>query len=68
MSKYPNKECVQEEAKVENQEALLRYDDHSLATNARRGRGKPHLKKETHKESHPPKKFWKYQKGNYKKK
>ena len=59
-------ECVQEEARVENREALLRYDDQALVSHARRGRGKPHFKKETHKESHPPKKFQKNRKGSYK--
>ena len=29
-------ECVQEEARVANREALLRDDDHPLATHARR--------------------------------
>ena len=61
-------ECVQEEDRLANQEALLRDDDHALAGNTRRRRGKPNLKKETHKESHPPKKFQKNQKGDYKQK
>ena len=61
-------ECVQEEARVANPEALPRDDDHALATHATRRRGKPHFKKETHKESHPPKKFQKNQNGNYKQK
>ena len=37
------KECVQEEARVANREALLRGDDHALAAHARRRRGKPHF-------------------------
>ena len=61
-------ECVQEEARVANQEALLRDDDQALVAHARRRRGKPHFKKETRKESHPPKKFQKNQKGDYKQK
>ena len=60
--------CVQEEARVANREALLRDDDHALATNARRRNGKHHFKKETHNESHPPKKFQKNNKGDYKQK
>ena len=52
-------ECVQEEARVANQEALLRYDDHALATHTIRRKGKHHFKKETHKGSYPPKKFQK---------
>ena len=50
-------EYVQEESRVANREALLRDDDHALVSHARRRRGKPHFKKETHKESHPPKNF-----------
>ena len=45
---------------------LLRDYEHALAAHARRIRGKPHFKKETHKESHPPKNLQKYQKGNFK--
>ena len=32
-------ECVQEEARVANQEALLRDDDHALATHTKRIKG-----------------------------
>ena len=58
----------EETTRLANQEALLRDDDHALAAHARRRRGKPHFKKETHKQSHPPKKFQKNQKGYYKQK
>ena len=61
-------ECVQEEARVANREALLRDDDHALATHTRRRKGKHHFKKETHKGSYPPKKFQKNKKGDYKQK
>ena len=50
-------ECVQEESRVRNQEALLRDDDQAIVSHARRRTGKPHFNKETNKESHPPKKF-----------
>ena len=50
-------ECVQEEAIVVNREALLRDDDHALATYTIRRKGKHHFKKETHKGSYPHKKF-----------
>jgi hypothetical protein len=50
-------ECIQEETKVANQEALLaRDDDQALATHTKGGRKKSYVKKETHKESHPKKK------------
>ena len=52
-------ECVQEEARVANQETKLRDDDHALATYTRRIKGKYHFKKDTHKDSYLPKKFQK---------
>ena len=48
---------IQEEARVANIEALLKEDDQALATNTKRGRIQYNLKKESHKESQPPKKF-----------
>jgi hypothetical protein len=59
-------ECVQEEARVANREAvLLRDEDQALAAHAKGGKGKSHFQKETHfhKESHSPKRFQKYHKG-----
>jgi hypothetical protein len=51
-------ECVQEEERVANQEALLsRDEDQALATHTKGGRKKSYFQKETHKESHPQKKF-----------
>ena len=53
-------ECVQEEARVANREAiLLRDEDQALVAHAKGGKIRSHLKKETHphKESHPPNKF-----------
>jgi hypothetical protein len=51
-------ECIQEETRVANREALLaRDDDQALATHTKRGRKKPYFQKETHKEPQPPNKF-----------
>ena len=57
-------ECVQDEARVANWEALFRDDDHSLDTYTRRRKVKHHFQNETHKGSHPPKKFQKNKKGD----
>jgi hypothetical protein len=62
-------ECVQEEARVANQEVvLLKYEDQALASHAKGGKKKSHFQKETHfhKESLPPKRFWKHHKGQRK--
>ena len=72
-------ECIQEEVRVANQEAILsRDEDQALATDTKGGRKRFHFQKETyqhkeshspkrfnnsHKESHPPRKFQKFQKG-----
>ena len=61
-------ESVQEEARVANREAILRDNDHALATHTRRRKGENNFKKETHKGSYPPKNFQKNKKGDYKKK
>jgi hypothetical protein len=51
-------ECIQEETRVANREALLaKDDDQPLATHTKRGRKKPYFQKETHKEPQPPNKF-----------
>jgi hypothetical protein len=51
-------ECIQEETRVANLEALLaRDDDQALATHTKRGRKKPYFQKETHKEPQSPSKF-----------
>jgi hypothetical protein len=62
-------ECVQEEARVANQEVLLlRDEDQSLVAHAKDGKRKFHFQKETHfhKEPHSPKRFQKYHKGQRK--
>jgi hypothetical protein len=77
-------ECVQEEARVTNQEAvLLRDEDQALVVDAKGGNKRSHFQKETHlhkeyhapkrfthfhKESHPPRRFQKYHKGQRKEK
>ena len=70
-------EFVQEEARVANREAvLLKDDDQALVAHAKGGKRRSHFKKETHphkeshslnkfihKESHPPRRLQKFQKG-----
>jgi hypothetical protein len=70
-------ECVQEEARVANREAVLsRDEDQALAAHTKGGRKRSHFQKETHqhkeshfpnkfihKESYPPRRFQKFQKG-----
>jgi hypothetical protein len=59
-------EHVQEEARVANREAiLLRYKYQSQYTHAKGGKRRYHFNKETHlhKESYPPRRFHKFQKG-----
>ena len=58
-------ECVQEEARVANREALLRDDEYALDTHTKRRKGKHHFKKETHKGYYPPNKFQNNKKGDY---
>jgi hypothetical protein len=51
-------ECIQEETRVANHEALLaRDDDQALATHTKRGRKKPYFKRETHREPQPSNKL-----------
>jgi hypothetical protein len=51
-------ECIQEESRVANREALLSRDEYqALATHTKGGRKKSYFHKETHKESHPQNKF-----------
>jgi hypothetical protein len=59
-------ECVQEEARVANQEAFILRDSYqTLASHAKGGNRRSHFKKETHlhKEYHSPRRFQKFQKG-----
>ena len=50
-------DCIQEEARVANREALLKEDDQALATPSKRRRSQPNFKKGNHKESQPPRRF-----------
>ena len=50
-------DCIPEEARVANREALLKEDDQALATHTKKGRSQSNFKKESNKESQPPKKF-----------
>ena len=52
-------DCIQEEARVANREALLKEYDHALATHTKRRRSQPNFKKGNHKESQPPERFQK---------
>ena len=57
-------DCIQEEARVANREALLKEDDQSLATHTRRGRRQSSFKKGSHKEYQSPKRFQKKRENN----
>jgi hypothetical protein len=62
-------ECVQEEARVANRKAvLLRDEDQALFAHSKGGKKRSHFQKDIHfhKESHPPKRFQKYHKGQRK--
>jgi hypothetical protein len=51
-------ECIQEESRIANREALLARDEYqALATHTKGGRKKSYFQKETYKESHPQNKF-----------
>jgi hypothetical protein len=51
-------ECIQEETRVANCEALLaRDDDQALATHTKGGRKKPYFKMETHRDPQPSNKL-----------
>ena len=50
-------DCIQEEARVANREALLKEDNQALATHTKRRRSQPNFKKGNHKESQLPRSF-----------
>ena len=50
-------DCIQEETRVANIEALLKEDDQALATHTKRRRSQPNFKKTNHKESQPPRRI-----------
>ena len=51
-------DCIQEETRVANREALLKEDDQALATHTKR-RSQPNFKKGNKREHQPPMKFQK---------
>ena len=50
-------DCIQEETRVANREALLKEDDQALTTHTKRRRSQPNFKKGNKREYQPPKKF-----------
>ena len=52
-------DCIQEETRVENREALLKEDDQALATHTKRRRIQTNFKKGNKREYQPPRKFQK---------
>ena len=60
-------DCIQEESRVANREALIKEDDKSLATHTKRGRIKYNFKKESNKEYQPPKRFQRKRENNQRK-
>ena len=60
-------DCIQEEARVANREAMLKEDDKALATHTKRGRSQSNFKKESNKDSWPPKKFQRKRGNNQRK-
>ena len=60
-------DCIQEEARVSNREALLKKYDQALATHTKGVRIQSNFKKEIHKESQPPKKFQRTRGNNQRK-
>ena len=58
-------DCIQEEARVDNKEALLREHDQDLTIHTK-GRKKSNFKKDIHKEYRPLKKFQKKRDNSHK--
>ena len=54
MFKVVWEDCIQEETRVENREALLKEDDQALATHTKRRRSQSNFKRRNFKESQPP--------------
>ena len=59
-------DCIQEEARVANREALLREDDQALSTHTKRRR-QSNFKNYSHKDHRPPNKFQRKRENNKKK-
>ena len=52
-------DCIEEETRVTNREALLKEVDQALATHTKRRRSQPNFKKGNKREYQPPRKFQK---------
>ena len=50
-------DCIQEETRVANREALLKEDDQTLSTHTKIRRSKPNIKKGNKREYQPPRKI-----------
>ena len=50
-------DCIQEETRVANREALLKEDDQALATHTKRRRGPLNFKRRNFRESQPPRRI-----------
>ena len=50
-------DCIQEETRVANQEALLKEDDQALATHTKKRRSQYNFKRRNFKESQPPRRI-----------
>ena len=50
-------DCIQEETRVANREALLKGDDQALATHTKRTRSQSNFKRRNLKESQPPRRI-----------
>ena len=50
-------DCIHEETRVENREALLKEDDQALATHTKKIRSRPNFRRRNFKESQPPKRI-----------
>ena len=50
-------DCIQEETRVANREALLKEDDQALATHTKRRRIQSNFKRRNFKESQPPRRI-----------
>ena len=59
-------DCIQEEARVANRDALLKEYDQALPTHTKRRISQSKYKKEIHKEYQPPKKFQRTRGNNQK--
>ena len=50
-------DCIQEETRVANREALLKEDDQALAIHTKKRRSQPNFRRRNFKESQPPRRI-----------